>query len=140
MPQFARALGPRADLLARAHAVLGLEVDEDVGSAEVAADRVLQLVGDRVGVLERGAGAELDVDVDVAAWARAAGAELVVAGHAAGAEALDRLADGGGLGPGGGLVDEHAPRAGDDPEAGVDDRDGDQQRDDRIDPRLAGDL
>src|SRR3954466_14414857 len=101
------ALHPRADLLARADAVLRLEVDEDVGAAEVAADRVLELVGDRVRVLERGSRAELDVDVDVAARARSAGAELVVAGHAAGAEGFYRLADGGGLVLGESLVDEH---------------------------------
>src|SRR4051812_36417144 len=111
MRRFRAASG--LDLLARADAVLGLEVDEDVGAAQAVADRVLQLVGDGVGVLERGAGAELDVDVDVAARARTAGAELVIAGHAAGAEALDRLADGGGLVLGEGLVDEHAPGAGD---------------------------
>src|SRR3954465_11237035 len=109
-----RALGPRGDLLARADAVFRLEVDEDVGAAEVAADRVLELVGDRVRVLERRSRAELDVDVDVAARARAAGAELVVAGDAALAEALDRLADGGRLLVGEGLVDQHAPGAGDD--------------------------
>src|SRR4051812_50210381 len=116
MRRFRAATG--LDLLARADAVLRLEVDEDVGAAEVAADRVLELVGDRVRVLERGSRAELDVDVDVAARARSAGAELVGAGHAAGAEALDRLPDGGGLVPRGGPVHQHAPGGGGDPQGG----------------------
>src|SRR5215216_5369437 len=85
------------DLLARADAVLGLEVDQDVRALEAVADRVLECVGDAVGVLERGARAELDVDVDVAARAGPARAQLVVAGDATVAVGLDRLADRGGL-------------------------------------------
>ena len=56
----------RGHLVAGAHAVLGLEVDEHVGVAEALADGVLQLVGGAVRVLEAGPVAELDVQVDVA--------------------------------------------------------------------------
>ena len=66
-------------------------------------------VGDAVGVLERRAGAELDVQVDVAARAGAAGAQLVVADDAAAGEGLDRGADRGELLGRERLVDEHAP-------------------------------
>src|SRR5688572_23247103 len=45
--------------------VLGLEVDQHVRPAQARGDAVLEGVGDRVGVLERGAGAELNVEVDV---------------------------------------------------------------------------
>ena len=55
----------RRDLLAGAHAVLGLEVDEHVGRAEAVADGGLEPVRDAVGVLERHAGAERPVQVDV---------------------------------------------------------------------------
>src|SRR4051812_1698817 len=74
------------DLGARAHAVLGLEVDEDVGPTQSPGDLILQLGGGGVGVLERGAGAELDVEVDVAARARPPRAQPVEAGDAPRAE------------------------------------------------------
>ena len=94
-------------------------------------------MGDAVGVLERGAGAELDVEVDVAAGAGAAGAQLVVADDVAAGEVLDRGADRGELLGRERLVDEHAPGARDELEAGDDDRARDQQRDDGIEPLLA---
>ena len=58
------------ELLAGAHAVLGLEVDEHVGPRQSGRDFVLQLVRGSMSVLERRAGAELHVQVDVAARAR----------------------------------------------------------------------
>src|SRR4051795_1947313 len=77
--------------LAGPHAVLGLEVDEDVGAAEIGLDRVLQLMADPVRLLQRRPVHELDVQVDVAAGTRLTGAELVVADDAAVGERLDRV-------------------------------------------------
>ena len=53
--------------LSRPHPVLGLEVDQHVRAPNAGRDQVLELVGGAVGVLERGPGTELDVQIDVAA-------------------------------------------------------------------------
>src|SRR5437868_2763225 len=63
------------------------------GAGELLRDYVLELVGRAVGVLERCALAELDVEVDVTARAGAPGAQLVVADHASRAEGLDSGSD-----------------------------------------------
>ena len=90
-------LAPSPSSLPGRDLVLGLEVDQHVGAAGARGDLVLERVGGAVRVLERRPGAELDVEVDVAARARAAGAQLVVADDAALREGLDRVADGGQL-------------------------------------------
>jgi hypothetical protein len=57
-------------------------MDQDVGTPEPLTDRILELVGGRVGVRKRGALAELDVQIDVPARSRPPGAPLVVADDA----------------------------------------------------------
>src|SRR5215218_7444258 len=67
-------------LLARvAPRALGLDVDQDLGVAELRFDRVPELMGELVGPLQGGAAAELDVEVDVAVAAAGPGPKLVVA-------------------------------------------------------------
>ena len=93
-------------------------------------------------VLERGPGAELQVEVDVAAGAGAAGAELVVAGdlrarrRSAAIAASIRSSSAGG----GASSTRTRPEPGQDPDAGDDDRAGDRERRDRVEGGLAGDL
>ena len=88
--------------------ILGLEVNQDVGADQSRGDLLLELVGGAVGVLERGPGAELDVQIDVAAGAGPPGAELVIPDHPARSECFDRVADLVHLLAGQGLVDQHA--------------------------------
>src|SRR5258708_38048143 len=77
----------RPDLAPRSHAILGLEVDQDVRVAEPLADLVLEHVRRAVRRLERRAGAKVKGQVEVAARAGAARAQLVPADDAlAGAE------------------------------------------------------
>ena len=120
--------------------VFGLEVDQHVGVAQARLDRVLEQVGDRVGVLQRGARPELHVQVDVALRAGAAGAQVVEAGHSARAERAHRLGDRLQLRGGQGLVHQHAGRALQDPHSGQHDRARHHQRHRRVDPARAGHL
>jgi hypothetical protein len=53
-------------MLPRSQTVLGLQVNQNVGATDRGGYAVLELVGDAVGLLQRRAGAELDVDVHVA--------------------------------------------------------------------------
>jgi hypothetical protein len=53
------------ELLARPDAILRFQVNQDVGPAQLRRDLVLQLVRGPMRPLERGAGPELDVQVDV---------------------------------------------------------------------------
>src|SRR3712207_7847392 len=62
-------LFPYTTLVRSAHLVLGLEVDQHVGAAHPGGDLVLELVRGRVRVFQRRPGAELHVQVDVAARA-----------------------------------------------------------------------
>ena len=97
-------------------------------------------MGQLVGPLQAGARAVLDVEVDVAAGAGAAGPQLVVAGHLGGARRGDRRLDPVHLGGRERFVDQHPRGAPDDPQAGDDDRPGDDQRGDRVKGRVARHL
>src|SRR3954452_20717261 len=137
MPDSARAVGA---LFALAEGGLGLDVDQDLRLGYLGLDRASHLVGELVGALEAGAGAVLDVEVDMTAAAGTAGAELVVPGDLGGAGGGDRRLDPVHLRLRQHLVDEDAGGAADDAEARPDDRAGDDQRRDRVEGGDAGDL
>src|SRR4051812_27660052 len=122
----------RLPLAARVLDVVGLEVDEHVRVGHAPLDALLELVAQEVRPLERRAGPELHVQVDVAAAAPTPRAQLVVSGHLGSAVLLDRRADLPELRIGQRLVDQHPRRAAHDPHARVDDRRRDDQRGDRV--------
>src|SRR5207302_9068953 len=88
----------------------GLQVDEHVGALDPRADLVLELVRDLVRALERRAGGELHVQIDVPRAPGAASAQLVEAGDLPGRMARDRRPDRIELVGRERLVDEHTRR------------------------------
>ena len=122
-------------------AVLGLEVDEHVGAVEHAlrsrpGARARSRARPRASS-RRGTARACRRGGTRPAWRARS---LWKPADAARAEAPDDLADRLELVVGQRLVDEHARRARDEPPAGDDDRHGDDERDDRVEPGRAGEL